>query len=101
MLHLTQTNCNIQYNHRKAKSNQQTTVRSVCVCVCVCIALCTTVAHNTHNFPSRQSLLLWRCVFEGRGNMTCGKTYKDYSQRFPWTIWLSLKNGQRRTKSSS
>jgi len=28
-LSLTQINCNTQYNHRKAKSNQQTTVRSV------------------------------------------------------------------------
>jgi len=28
-LNLTQINCNTQHNHRKAKSNQQTTVRSV------------------------------------------------------------------------
>jgi len=31
---LTQINCNTQYNHRKAKSNQQTTVTSVHLCVC-------------------------------------------------------------------
>jgi len=28
-LNLTQINCNTQYNHRKAKSNQQTTVMAV------------------------------------------------------------------------
>jgi len=44
-LNITQVNCNTQHNHRKATSNQQTTVRSVQMCVC--IALCTSVAHNT------------------------------------------------------
>ena len=39
-----QRNCNTQYNHRKAKSNQQANVR---LFICVCTALCTTVAHNT------------------------------------------------------
>jgi len=53
-LTLTQMNCHTQNNHSKAKSNQQTTVRSVHMCVC--IALCT-LAHNTaqnrpDNFPS-------------------------------------------------
>jgi len=28
-----QINCNTQYNHRKAKSSQRTTVRSVHLCV--------------------------------------------------------------------
>jgi len=47
-------NSNTQYNHRKAESNQQTTVS---LFVCVHIALCTIVAHNIaqnrpDNFPS-------------------------------------------------
>jgi len=53
-LNLTQINCNTKYNHRKAKSNQQTLLG---LFMCVHTALCTTVAHNTaqnkpDNFPS-------------------------------------------------
>jgi len=52
-LNLAQINCNTQYNHRKAKSNQQTTVRSVHMCAFDLH----NVAHNTaqnkpDNFPS-------------------------------------------------
>jgi len=32
-LNLTQRNCDTQYNHRKAKSNQETSDRSVIMCV--------------------------------------------------------------------
>jgi len=39
---MTQLNCNMQYNHRKAKSNQQTTVRSVHVCVHCTVHNCCT-----------------------------------------------------------
>ena len=41
-LNLTQINCNTQYNHRKAKSNQQTTVRSVPMCVHCTVHNCCT-----------------------------------------------------------
>jgi len=55
-LNLTQINCNTQYrpNHRKAKSNQQTTFRSVhYVCVLHCAQLLHTILHRTDliSFP--------------------------------------------------
>jgi len=42
-------NCNTQYNCRKAKSNQQTTVRSVHMCVCAlhCARMLHTILHRT------------------------------------------------------
>jgi len=42
-----QINCNTQYDHRKAKSNQQTTVRSVHVCAMHCAQLLHTILHRT------------------------------------------------------
>jgi len=64
----------------------QRTVSSVHMCVC--IALCTIVAHNiAHNrpdnfplLPSRQSQLLWWCLFEGRGG--------HQTHRTPQQCWI-------------
>ena len=46
-LNLPQINCNPQYNQRKAKSNQQTTVRSVHMCALHCAQLLHTILHRT------------------------------------------------------
>jgi len=62
-LNITQINCNTQYNHRKAKSNQHTTVRPVHVCALHCAQLLHTILYTTDLiiFPlllSRQSSLI-------------------------------------------
>jgi len=46
-LNLTQINCNTQYNHRKSKSNQQTTVSSVHMCTLHCAQLLHIILHRT------------------------------------------------------
>jgi len=59
-LNLTEINCNRQYNHRKAKSNQQTSGRFVYVCVC--IALCIIVAHSATEQTWQFSFLRLICT---------------------------------------
>ena len=51
MLNLTPINCNVKCNDRKAKSNQQTTIRSVQMCAHCTVHNCCT-QNRPDNFPS-------------------------------------------------